>query len=67
LQREIDAATGDRNLAEDRTRFARMTVDFSFHDRSAPLPNGNTRFAWLNALSLQNLLDRFGYGNSTRN
>ncbi len=64
LQQEIDAATGEKNLAEDRVEFARMSIDFTFHDRTAPLPTGDTRFPWLNSLGLQNLLHRFGYGKS---
>jgi hypothetical protein len=62
LQREIDAAKGEQNMAEDRTAFARVDISFAFHDRTAPLPTGNTRFPWLNALGLQTLLERFGYG-----
>jgi hypothetical protein len=65
LQREIDAALGQKRVAEDRVDFARLHIAFSFHDRTAPLPTGNTRFPWLNALSLQNLLDRFGHGQTS--
>lgn len=57
LQREIDQAEGARRLIDDRLRYARLTLDFRFHERVAPLPTGRTRFAWVNALGLQNLLD----------
>jgi len=67
LQQEIDAATGEKNMAEDRTAFARVNISFAFHDRTAPLPTGNTRFPWLNAMGLQTLLERFGYGRPDAN
>ncbi len=61
LQEDVDATQGQIHRDLDRVYFARLTVNFFFHDRTAPLPTGTTRFAWINALGLQSLLNRMDF------
>jgi len=59
LVSEIESYEGRIRVLEDRIAFARVTVDFRFQDRTAPVDDGSSSFAWLNTVNLSDLLGDF--------
>ena len=47
------------SLMRHRIAFARIEVLFEYRDRSAPVPDGRSSFAWLNSMNLSDLLEEF--------
>lgn len=56
---EIEALKGEIRFLRHRIAFARIEVQFQYRDRSAPVPDGGSSFAWLNTMNLSDLLEEF--------
>lgn len=59
LQKEIEDIAGKEKGMLERMEYARVTVQFEFHDRNAPLPTGDSDFHWLNTFDLPGLMGAF--------
>jgi hypothetical protein len=59
LVAEIETLKGQLRHLQDRIAFARVEVRFEYRDRSAPVPDGSSSFAWLNTMNLIDLLEEF--------
>lgn len=59
LVAEIEQLEGRIRFLEDHVRYGTVTVWFQFRDRSAPVSDGSSSFAWLNSLNLQDLVADF--------
>ncbi|MFH1463714.1 MAG: DUF4349 domain-containing protein [Pseudomonadota bacterium] len=59
LVAEIEGLEGRIRFLEDRVAYGTVTVWFQFRDRSAPVSDGSSSFAWLNTLNLQDLVADF--------
>ncbi len=59
LVAEIETLKGQIRQLQDRTAFASMAVHFDYPDRKAPVPDGNSPFAWLNTMNLSDLMEEF--------
>jgi len=59
LVAEIERYEGQIRFLEDRIAFSEVAVDFRFQDRTAPVEDGSSSFAWLNTVTLTGLLDDF--------
>ncbi|MBN1335476.1 MAG: DUF4349 domain-containing protein [Deltaproteobacteria bacterium] len=59
LVAEIEGYEGRIRFLEDRIAFSEIAVDFRFQDRTAPVNDGSSSFAWLNTVNLSDLLDDF--------
>jgi hypothetical protein len=62
--REVEGLEGRLRVLRDHARYARLVVSFRFRDRAAPAPDGESSFAWLNAVSLGGLLGDFRGGST---
>jgi hypothetical protein len=56
---EIETLKGQLRHLQDRIALARVEVRFEYRDRSAPVPDGSSSFAWLNTMNLIDLLEEF--------
>jgi hypothetical protein len=59
LVAEIETLKGQLRHLQDRIALARVEVRFEYRDRSAPVPDGSSSFAWLNTMNLIDLLEEF--------
>lgn len=59
LVAEIETLKGEIRRLRHRIALARVAVRFEYRDRSAPVPDGASSFAWLNTMNLTNLLEEF--------
>jgi hypothetical protein len=59
LVAEIETLKGQIRHLKHRIAFARVEVLFEYRDRSAPVPDGISSFAWLNTMNLIDLLEDF--------
>ncbi len=59
LVAEIEGYEGRIRFLEDRVAYAEVAVAFRFQDRTAPVNDGSSSFAWLNTVNLSDLLDDF--------
>lgn len=59
LIQAIEQQKGALKGMEHRVRYARVVVQFQFHDRKAPARDGTSSFAWLNTMNLSDLLGDF--------
>ncbi len=55
----IETLEGRIRLLRHRIAFARIEVRFEYRDRSAPVPDGRSSFAWLNTVNLSDFLEAF--------
>ncbi|MEN9785928.1 MAG: hypothetical protein RLZZ299_1192 [Pseudomonadota bacterium] len=62
--REVEGLEGRLRVLRDQARHARLVVSFRFRDRAAPAPDGESSFAWINAVSLAGLLGDFRDGST---
>lgn len=69
LVREIEELKGRIRYLEDQVGYGTVQVWFQFRDRSAPVRDGSSSFAWLNSLNLMDLVGDFrwldGRGNTS--
>lgn len=56
---EIERIQGRIRLLEHQATYAQISVSFQYRDRSAPLTDGTSSFAWINQLNLSDLLRDF--------
>jgi hypothetical protein len=59
LVAEIENLKGQIRHLQHRVDFSVLEVDFDYRDRSAPVANGRSSFAWLNTMNLNDLLEDF--------
>lgn len=59
LVAEVETLKGRIRFLRHRIAFARIEVLFEYRDRSAPVPDGRSSFAWLNSMNLSDLLEEF--------
>jgi hypothetical protein len=59
LVREIEELKGRIRHLQHRISFAAVEVAFDYRDRSIPPASGNSSFAWLNTMNLNELLEDF--------
>jgi hypothetical protein len=59
LVAEIETLKGQLRHLQDRIALARVEVRFEYRDRSVPVPDGSSSFAWLNTMNLIDLLEEF--------
>jgi hypothetical protein len=59
LVAEIETLKGQLRHLQDRIALARVEVRFEYRDRSAPVPDGSSSFAWLNTMNLIDLLEEY--------
>jgi hypothetical protein len=59
LAAEIETLKGRLRHLRHRISFARVEVLFDFRDRTAPVKDGRSSFAWLNTMNLSDLLKDF--------
>jgi hypothetical protein len=59
LVSEIETLKGQIRHLQHRMAFAHMEVRFDYSDRTAPVPDGRSSFAWLNTMNLSDLLKEF--------
>ena len=68
LVSEIENLKGRIRYLEDQVNYGTVTVWFQFRDRSAPVSDGSSSFAWLNSLNLVDVVGEFrwlgGKGNT---
>lgn len=68
LVSEIEQLKGRIRYLEDQVDYGTVTVWFQFRDRSAPVSDGSSSFAWLNSLNLVDVVGEFrwlgGKGNT---
>ncbi len=56
LVREIEELKGRIRFLENQAGYGSVTVWFQFQDRSAPIRDGSSSFAWLNTLNMDDLI-----------
>lgn len=56
---DIEHLKGSIAFMEHELAFARVTVNFRFIDRDAPVYSGKSSFAWLNTLNLKSMIEDF--------
>lgn len=61
LVEQIENLRGQIRVLEHQVTYATLVVRFRFQDRSAPVPDGSSSFAWLNTLNLSELLEDFRF------
>lgn len=61
LQTEIEQTAASILKLEDSMAYAKVTLNFRFQERMAPITTGASRFRWLNYLNILSLRDRFDY------
>ena len=61
LQTEIEQTAASIHKLEDSMANAKVTVNFRFQERLAPITTGASRFRWLNRLDIPSLRERFDY------
>jgi hypothetical protein len=59
LVQEIEQLKGRIKLLEHQGAFAAVDVSFRFRDRRAPAKDGSSSFAWLNTMTLEDLVSDF--------
>ncbi len=59
LVAEIETLKGQIRHMQHRIAYARVEVRFDYRDRSAPVPDGSSSFAWLNTMNLSDLLKEY--------
>jgi hypothetical protein len=59
LVAEIETLKGQLRHLQDRIALARVEVRFEYRDRSVPVPDGSSSFAWLNTMNLIDLLEEY--------
>ncbi len=55
----IETLKGQIRFLRHRIALARIEVRFQYRDRSVPVPDGSSSFAWLNTMNLSDLLEAF--------
>lgn len=58
---DIESLKGSIAFMEHELAFARVTVQFQFKDRNAPVYSGTSSFAWLNTLNLKTMIEDFNH------
>lgn len=61
LQTEIEQTESAILKLEDSMAYAKVTLNFRFQERMAPITTGQSRFRWLNRLDIPSLRKRFDY------
>lgn len=59
---EIEQIQGRIHQLDHLSAYARLTWNFRFRDRAAPVRDGTSSFAWINTLNLADLQDAFRSG-----
>lgn len=62
LVEEMEGIKGQRRVLTDRTTWATVSIATRFEDRRAPVHDGESSFAWIDALDLADLLGAFRTG-----
>ncbi len=58
----IEELRGRIRFLENQVAFARLDVSFQFQDRTAPITDGSSSFAWINTVNLTDLLNDLRWG-----
>lgn len=58
---DIESLKGSIAFMEHELAFARVTVQFQFKDRNAPVYSGTSSFPWLNTLNLNTMIEDFNH------
>lgn len=53
---EIERIKGRLQLLQDQAQYGRVDIDFRFRDRGAPARDGNSSWAWINTLNVQDVI-----------
>ncbi len=53
---EIERLEGRLRLLNDQAAYGRVSVDFRFRDRGAPARDGESSWAWINTLNVQDVI-----------
>jgi hypothetical protein len=67
LVQQIEQLKGRIRYLEDQVTYGTVTVWFQFRDRSAPVSDGSSSFAWLNSLNLVDVVGEFHWVDSRGN
>lgn len=62
LVSQIEGLKGRIRLLESQATWAQLDVSFQFRERTAPVRDGSSSFAWLNSLNLADLVESFRSG-----